>query len=874
MSFCVSIPLQKRMLFYGRVSFCVSIPLQKRMLFYGRVSFCGSMPLQKQIMLYGRMSFCRTLVHEFAHLRYGVFDEYGLGSTDFPNFYLDDDTLMPTGCTDSIKGQLHGDCSLDPATQLPGKDCYFLSDVDGNTARASIMNDVFVKSVTTFCESNTNDPDYLHNDLAPNLHNKMCGGKGTWDVILESPDFRGGTNPPVNKTEAEIRPTFNVLTTATSNKVRQQTNSSEISFPWGTKVGVVTFSSTPSTAIPLTLLSTTADRDRVSNQLPTQNNYGGSTGIGRGLLLAKQMLHDAGALKEGRIVLITDGEENVRPYVADMKGQLLQAGVRVHAVAYSSAAARAIGKLANESGGQYAYYSEGATSTVLDSVIETLMKDISICNNRVRIEIFRAAKFVTGGTTVEDNVIMDATVGSDTMFVFTLPHRTSVTVTLSSPDGVKYTSGSSECSIDHTLNIVRFNFHKAQTGVWRYSLWSPTSGTVTLVVKALPADHAQPYEINSWLSSTGADLSAANPVKPIVYVSVRKGYSPVVDADVTVIVERPTGLPVTLKPKDDGTLPDNMADDGVYSVYFTQFSGNERYSLDVDVRTIAHKTRYFIQGGPAFGRANSRFHNATPSVTTKLAENFTRSTSAGAMDVDGFENGKDVYAPSRVTDLKVISFDTRNHTVTLTWTAPGDDLNVGTASRYEIRIAETTDALRNEFSSCLNVTPNMIKSGHLVPSPANSREEMTIKTPVGWTSVGFAMVTFDEVNHHSHKSNIAMATFKQVTLPGQVTAETKLPWQSSTSLPMQSATTLPMQSATSLPMQSDESLPMQTTSPAVIGAVVGGTLGGVIVGAAVAVSSARMFFKKKILHKPSDPLDAEMTERSVPHESFFLHVKH
>ncbi|XP_046581479.1 calcium-activated chloride channel regulator 3A-1-like [Haliotis rubra] len=312
------------------------------------------------------------------------------------------------------------------------------------------------------------------------------------------------------------------------------------------------------------------------------------------------MLEGAGALKEGRIVLITDGEENVPPYVADMKGQLLQAGVRVHAVAYSSAAARAIGKLANETGGQYAYYSEGAASTVLDSVIETLMKDISICNNRVRIEILRAAKFVTGGTTVEDDVIMDATVGSDTMFVFTLPHGTSVTVR------------SSEYSIDPTLNIVRFNFHKAQTGVWRYSLWSPTSGTVTLVVKALPADHAQPYEINSWLSSTGADLSIANPVKPIVYVSVRKGYSPVVDADVTVIVERPTGPPVTLKPQDDGTLPDNMADDGVYSVYFTQFSGNERYSLDVDVRTIAHKTRYFIQGGPAFGRANSRFHNVTP----------------------------------------------------------------------------------------------------------------------------------------------------------------------------------------------------------------------------------------------------------------------
>ncbi len=48
------------------------------------------------------------------------------------------------------------------------------------------------------------------------------------------------------------------------------------------------------------------------------------------------------------------------------------------------------------------------------------------------------------------------------------------------------------------------------------------------------------------------------------------------------------------------------------------------------------------------------------------------------MDVSGYKANKDYYAPSRVTDLTVSGYDTSVRTVTLTWTAPGDDLSSGT----------------------------------------------------------------------------------------------------------------------------------------------------------------------------------------------------
>lgn len=57
--------------------------------------------------------------------------------------------------------------------------------------------------VVEFCTAKT------HNREAPNLQNKMCNHRSTWDVISESPDFQNaiplkGTNPPPH-------PTFSLL---------------------------------------------------------------------------------------------------------------------------------------------------------------------------------------------------------------------------------------------------------------------------------------------------------------------------------------------------------------------------------------------------------------------------------------------------------------------------------------------------------------------------------------------------------------------------------------------------------------------------------------------------------------------------------------
>lgn len=50
---------------------------------------------------------------------------------------------------------------------------------------------LFDLQVTNFCDSDADDPSYLHNSEAPTKQNKFCDGRSSWDVMREHPDFNG-----------------------------------------------------------------------------------------------------------------------------------------------------------------------------------------------------------------------------------------------------------------------------------------------------------------------------------------------------------------------------------------------------------------------------------------------------------------------------------------------------------------------------------------------------------------------------------------------------------------------------------------------------------------------------------------------------------
>ncbi|XP_062834125.1 calcium-activated chloride channel regulator 3A-1 isoform X2 [Anolis carolinensis] len=140
----------------------------------------------------------RILVHEWAHLRWGVFEEY---SYDAPFYSSGINKIEATRCSASINGQYRfattggrtRRCRIERHTELYEPGCLFIP-YKKQTSLASIMFMQSLSSVSQFCDKSN------HNFMAPNMQNKMCSYKSTWEVISGSADFASsrplGAPPP------------------------------------------------------------------------------------------------------------------------------------------------------------------------------------------------------------------------------------------------------------------------------------------------------------------------------------------------------------------------------------------------------------------------------------------------------------------------------------------------------------------------------------------------------------------------------------------------------------------------------------------------------------------------------------------------------
>ena len=113
---------------------------------------------------------------------------------------------------------------------------------------------------------------------------------------------------------------------------------------------------------------------------------------------------------------------------------------------------------------------------------------------------------------------------------------------------------------------------------------------------------------------------------------------------------------------------------------------------------------------------------------------------------DGSFTVVDTTPPDAVTDLAVSTATT--HSLTLTWTAPGDDGNNGTATEYDIRYATANiDNETWEFA--------IQASGEPAPGPAGSNETFVVDGLTAATTYYFALKTIDDAGNRANLSNIA-----------------------------------------------------------------------------------------------------------------------
>jgi len=122
----------------------------------------------------------------------------------------------------------------------------------------------------------------------------------------------------------------------------------------------------------------------------------------------------------------------------------------------------------------------------------------------------------------------------------------------------------------------------------------------------------------------------------------------------------------------------------------------------------------------------------------------------------------DTTAPGSINDLT--ASNPTSGSIYLSWTAPGDDVDTGTAASYDIRYSTSSISVAN-WSSATRVT------GEPTPKAAGTLQSITVTGLAPETTYYFAIRTLDEVPNTSELSNVEVETTiasADTTAPGAI----------------------------------------------------------------------------------------------------------
>ncbi|XP_056379191.1 calcium-activated chloride channel regulator 1-like [Hyla sarda] len=724
----------------------------------------------KVLRIYGPRG--RVLVHEWAHLRWGVFDEY---NDDIPFYLSKQGNPEATRCPLSLDGVYKVDvcvgpkcekvdCDVDSVTGLFEEDCAFYPKVDRSVTE-SVMFGQALDPVHAFCKESS------HNKEAPNQQNRLCNQKSTWDVIMNSPDMK--TSAPLANTEIP-NPTFSLLqykdrvvtlvldvsgSMGGYDRISRLYQASEVYIMQvvesGSYVGIVTFSSDAAIQSELVKIVDTFQRENLKKLLPKAATGGTNicAGVRKGFEVNKKL---DGSTYGTEIVLLTDGEDSG---ISSCFEEVRTSGAIIHTIALGNSADKALEQLSNITDGLQLYASDNVDANgLIDSFSGITSSSGDSLQQSIQIE--SAATTINANKCLTGKVTIDNTVGNDTFFLVTwtslIPN-----IELKDPKGKQYQNA--QFVSDTVSKSARLTIPgTAETGDWEYNLCNTHS--VDQVLGLTVNSRAANPDVPPIIAETYMNADTGTfPSPMIIYATVTQGLAPVLGAKVTAFIEPQNGKVVTLPLLDNGAGADIIKNDGIYSRFFTDYNGNGRYNLKVRVEsqekdskaTLPKSRALYLPGYVENGTLITNPPKPTITVPDLNLGNFSRTASGGAFVVANVPEGPlpDVFKPSKITDLTAVI---ESQQVILFWTATGDNGDKGNASSYDLRMSLSSEELLVNFE---NGTAINISS--LTPSPAGSREifgfspkGITIKNG---TILHFALVAIDKMNLRSEPSNVARA---------------------------------------------------------------------------------------------------------------------
>uniref|UniRef100_A0A8C4T9B5 VWFA domain-containing protein n=1 Tax=Erpetoichthys calabaricus TaxID=27687 RepID=A0A8C4T9B5_ERPCA len=709
----------------------------------------------KFIQAYGPRG--KVFVHEWAHLRWGVFNEYN----EYQPFYRDGEHYRVTKCPKDLSGKVcfGNDCSkcnLENANDPPKEGCVFLPEKYQETS-SSIMYTPVVKSVNQFCNKSN------HNQDAPNDQNKFCKLKSAWEVILESEDFRNANEATDS---GSVEPQFTVMqesqtilclvldisgSMSGSQRLERLQQSSTLFIEKIAKeesfIGIVTFNNIAYVKKGLTYVSGDDVRKILVNALPTKAE--GGTNICSGIRDAFEVLsEDDGSTEGDEILLLTDGEDSG---ISSCFEAVKTSGTIVHTIALGPSAAKELEMLSEMTNGKKYYASDNFNS---NGLLEAFME---LSEEQIQLESTGGTQ-KPGGSLVGDTYI-DSGVGFNTNFLVTWQTNVKPDISISDPDGNKYLTKDFKLEEKATVGTLIIP-GKAKTGKWSYRIENtahqPQSMTISITSQPSGAQ-SEPVIVKTNLQQTNEP-----PYTVVIYVEVFKNFMPVRHANVTAIIETANTKIIPVILKDNGAAADLVKDDGIYSSFMTDYDGTGRYNFKVQVSKLHTETKaaaghtsgaMYVQGYLENGTVH--LNPPKPVVVDDEdfpVEDFVRTKSGGTFMVKVVPPAnQDVFPPCQITDL---SAELLNNTVILAWTAPGDDMDKGTVAEYEIRKSKQAVHLRDNFHNA-----TQINTSSIIPLAAGSREQLLFdleeEEKVNNSVIFFAVVSRDESLLSSDVSNIA-----------------------------------------------------------------------------------------------------------------------
>ncbi|XP_008580567.1 PREDICTED: calcium-activated chloride channel regulator 1-like [Galeopterus variegatus] len=643
-----------------------------------------------------------------------------------------------------------------------------------------------IDSVVEFCTEQN------HNKEAPNLQNQRCNLRSTWEVIRDSEDFKKTT--PM-KTQPP-KPTFSLLqigqrivclvldksgSMKTGDRLNRLNQAGKLfllqTVEQGTWVGMVTFDSAAHVQSELIQINGGTDRDTLTRRLPTV--AAGGTSICSGLRLAFTVIKKKYPTDGSEIVLLTDGEDKT---ISGCFKEVKERKVIIHTVALGSTAAGELEELSKMTGGLQTYASDHAQNNGLIDAFGALSSgNGAVSQSSIQLE--------SKGLTLQNSqwmngtVIVDSTVGKDTLFLVTWTTQPPQ-ILLWDPSGKRQDG----FLVDTNTKMAYLQIPgTAEVGIWKYSLQT-SSQTLTLTVTSRASSATlPPITVTSKMNKDTGKF----PSPMIVYANIRQGALPILRASVTALIESVSGKTVTLELLDNGAGADVTKDDGVYSRYFTAYDTNGRYSVKVWVLGVINTARSGVipqQNGALYipgwiENGEIKWNPPRPEINETDFQDkqvrFSRAFLGGSFVASNVPKAPlpDLFPPCQITDLKAkIQGD---NLINLTWTAPGDDYDHGTAHKYIIRISTSILELRDKFDDSLQVNTT-----DLIPKEATSEEVFAFKpeniTFENGTDLFIAVQAVDKANLKSEISNIARVS---LFIPPQTPPEIPSPDGSSVPCP-------------------------------------------------------------------------------------------